>query len=737
MKKLLFGAVVLQMTLYSLQGLAQYNESPLLKVRIENGRIVSAEKVAVTPPAEQLQDPVQSRADVGLIKDGYDGRIDQEAGNNLNPLLMADLSGAVSVSDGTGPDISYVYQIYNFGNATATDFHVYILLSPNINISPSLDILVDDFTHTLAAMNTYTSSVKQADLRAVETGTYYLGIYVDATNIISEGDETNNSGYDDSPQVVIEALPDLVATDLSLYQIEQNGTKLTFSFNLENRGNISADLHFLWIGGYLSSDLVITHGTDYFYNNKSSFSGITLAPGESYAVNMEMKCYGYGTIIPQGDYYFGIYIDNFHYIAESREYNNTAVDTDPQVHVPAALPDLLWDYVSNYYYASDQIHLDAWIGNYGWNDITDPFSYRLLLSSDQNVDPADYTLDEWTRSDGLDRMESVHRTLDTSTKDAPAGQFYLIWQLDYTNQLTEIFENNNVYIGGPVSLVHLQITSPNGGETCVKGNPYTIQWTSEGNISSVSLALMKAGSIVSVINSSVPNTGTYQYTPPVGLVDGDDYQIKISESSQTRCTDLSDNYFTIQSTAPPTQKPDLVIQAIDVLDGTGPEIRYQTTIKNQGDAAAGESTLKFYLSSDTQINSSDHYIDSWTVSGTLAAGSSKASGERTVTVTGVDEGEYYLGAIADANGQVSESNEGNNSGYDASPKVTIPKGSERFWADLDGDGDVDIVDVQMVAGRWGSQTGDGNYLAICDVDGDGDIDIVDVQMVAGAWGTII
>ena len=53
--------------------------------------------------------------------------------------------------------------------------------------------------------------------------------------------------------------------------------------------------------------------------------------------------------------------------------------------------------------------------------------------------------------------------------------------------------------------------------------------------------------------------------------------------------------------------------------------------------------------------------------------------------------------------------------------------------DLDCDGDVDIVDVQAVAARWGSRQGDALYGVSYDLDGDGDIDILDVQAVATRW----
>ncbi|MBN1560703.1 T9SS type A sorting domain-containing protein [candidate division KSB1 bacterium] len=64
-------------------------------------------------------------------------------------------------------------------------------------------------------------------------------------------------------------------------------------------------------------------------------------------------------------------------------------------------------------------------------------------------------------------------------------------------------------------------------------------------------------------------------------------------------------------------------------------------------------------------------------------------------------------------------------------QVTVPS---CYWADVDCDGDVDIVDIQLVAGKWNSSCGDANYDPACDVDNDCDIDIVDIQKVAGQWG---
>jgi PKD repeat protein len=55
--------------------------------------------------------------------------------------------------------------------------------------------------------------------------------------------------------------------------------------------------------------------------------------------------------------------------------------------------------------------------------------------------------------------------------------------------------------------------------------------------------------------------------------------------------------------------------------------------------------------------------------------------------------------------------------------------------DFDGDGDVDILDVQRIAYRWNSHRGDALYEPAYDLDSDGDIDILDVQQVAYRWET--
>ena len=66
--------------------------------------------------------------------------------------------------------------------------------------------------------------------------------------------------------------------------------------------------------------------------------------------------------------------------------------------------------------------------------------------------------------------------------------------------------------------------------------------------------------------------------------------------------------------------------------------------------------------------------------------------------------------------------------------------STGFWADVDDDGDVDVLDIQKVAAHWNTSLGDPGYDPKYDVDnegqGDGDIDVLDIQLVASWWNKL-
>jgi len=71
--------------------------------------------------------------------------------------------------------------------------------------------------------------------------------------------------------------------------------------------------------------------------------------------------------------------------------------------------------------------------------------------------------------------------------------------------------------------------------------------------------------------------------------------------------------------------------------------------------------------------------------------------------------------------------------------ITTQDGSLTIRPGLPGDVNcdctVDIVDIMLVAGRWGGAVGDPLYDAHYDQDADGDIDVVDIMLVVALWNT--
>ncbi|HSN76263.1 MAG TPA: C25 family cysteine peptidase [Anaerolineae bacterium] len=111
----------------------------------------------------------------------------------------------------------------------------------------------------------------------------------------------------------------------------------------------------------------------------------------------------------------------------------------------------------------------------------------------------------------------------------------------------------------------------------------------------------------------------------------------------------------------------------------------------------------------------DHRI---TWSGDAAAGSPTTLAFSSVILPSLTIcGELPLDALVSYNGS--------NTPQSALVNLVVP--------DVDCSGSVDVVDIQQVAARWGSLTGDGIYHARYDLNADDAIDVLDIIAVAQLW----
>ena len=96
---------------------------------------------------------------------------------------------------------------------------------------------------------------------------------------------------------------------------------------------------------------------------------------------------------------------------------------------------------------------------------------------------------------------------------------------------------------GPASIT---VTSPNGGQTWVAGSKHAITWSVANPAGYVKIELLKGGSPVKTVTSSVAaGSGSYSWTIPSRQSAGTNYRIRITSTSKTAVSDTSDANFSI------------------------------------------------------------------------------------------------------------------------------------------------------------------------------------------------
>jgi hypothetical protein len=105
-----------------------------------------------------------------------------------------------------------------------------------------------------------------------------------------------------------------------------------------------------------------------------------------------------------------------------------------------------------------------------------------------------------------------------------------------------VVENIKNYFS-PASII---VTSPNGGQSWVTGTKHAITWSVTNLTGYVKIELLKSGSPVRTIISSVAaGSGSYNWSIPTSQSSGSDYRIRITSTSNSAVSDTSDTNFTI------------------------------------------------------------------------------------------------------------------------------------------------------------------------------------------------
>jgi len=156
-------------------------------------------------------------------------------------------------------------------------------------------------------------------------------------------------------------------------------------------------------------------------------------------------------------------------------------------------------------------------------------------------------------------------------------------------------------------------------------------------------------------------------TIPTGTAAGTYYILFVADATSLVAeSNENNNTGSVQITVTSSAgSPDLIVlypAASPIALTAGQTTSASCTVQNQGTAAANASALKYYLSADNVYSATDTYLGTSSV-GSLAAGASAAASATLTIPATTGSGAWYIVFFADADLQVAESNEANNTGY--------------------------------------------------------------------------
>ncbi|MEE2747025.1 MAG: CARDB domain-containing protein [Candidatus Thermoplasmatota archaeon] len=374
-----------------------------------------------------------------------------------------------------GADIYISLTVTNLGSDNAGSHYYEALVSTGNSVSAIYTGTSLGYASGTPNVPSYTHTSMLATLpTSITPGTYYVGLYADYGDYISETDENNNIVASSSAQLtVLDCGPDLEPTSVSGPTSGVRGGTAQVSVQIANVG--MEDVTNVDYSIYLSSDSSISGGgNDVLIGSDVANS---IAQSGSWSGNINL---GIPSNLGDGCWYWGIIVDPNDSISEMDETNN-AMPSSGQFCVEQA--DIVIDSISASENAvsgqTTTVYMN--ISNAGGSDAAS-FNVQLVLSLDAQAGTDDTQVDTF-RVNPLASGSTVQVAREVTIPGQHIGQFHWVVIVDTASEIAEDDENNNVAasIGFEISapakdLLASWVESPLSAEP---GQTVTIEWGAE------------------------------------------------------------------------------------------------------------------------------------------------------------------------------------------------------------------------------------------------------------------
>ena len=598
-----------------------------------------------------------------------------------------------------GLQVAASCDVKNSGSASAGASQLKYYLSQDQAYDSADRYLNYDNVASLAAG---ASGPESANLRipaGTAFGNYYILFVADQKEVVNETNESNNTKALPieviDPNAPTSTGPDLVVEELALSAPKADPDEVVnVQCVVKNQGQATAGAS--RIKYYFSRDQVLD--SDDTYRNYDKVDALSVDGQSAENANVRIPA-----DTPDGVYYILVVADVDGVIPETVEDNNVAAIKIGvgNVSLPTDGPDLFPEQVtlsSDIWSPGEVLTATTVIKNRGGN--AGEAKIRYYLSRDHVVDEFDIQL-SYNKINEIGAGGSETKTaILTPHGSTNGGAWFLLFVVDADNQLAETNETNNIKImpftvaldnpGAdgpdlmPVDVVaDRQAVKPGGvvSITCnVKnlGNQtaaasrlkYFISPNQDYESSDQYINYDNVGELAP--GASSPEGANLRI--PLKTTYGTWYILLVADHTKEVAENIeSNNTVAVKITVTdklPDQgddtgggdKPDLIVTDVVLSTNSvraGEKFDVTLAVKNTGVSAAPGSRVKYYLSRDKVYNTGDKYAG-YDVVDALASGAKSAESVSPTVPADFGHGPWYLLLVADANKEVAESKEDNN-----------------------------------------------------------------------------